>query len=105
MHRSREAKLRKAKITAALLANGGRLLCEVPGCGFDFFARYGDIGRGYAHVHHRRPLSKTDKGGRKTTLKDLAIVCANCHSIIHYGGECRDMKTLIPQNRKRLREQ
>src|SRR5207247_431046 len=80
-HRSREAKLRKAKITAALHANGGRLLCEVPGCGFDFFARYGDIGYGYAHVHHRQPLSKTDKSGRKTTLKDLAILCANCHSM------------------------
>ena len=36
----------------------GHLLCEVPGCGFDFETRYGRIGRGFAHVHHKIPLSR-----------------------------------------------
>jgi len=93
--RSREAKLRTAKLHAALAANGGRLVCEVPECGFDFFERYGKIGEGFAHVHHRQSLSLSGEDGRTNTLDDLAIVCANCHAMIHRGGECRDMRTLI----------
>jgi predicted HNH restriction endonuclease len=101
-HRHREAKLRAAKISAALQANNGRLICEVPRCGFDFAKRYGEIGYGYAHVHHRVPLGKAGRRGHKTTLDDLAIVCANCHAMIHKGGECReDLNTLIPRRRKR----
>jgi hypothetical protein len=96
LHRRREARLRKMKINAARFANDDRLICEVPGCGFDFFERYGEIGSGYAQVHHLRPLAKADKHGQKTRLKDLAVVCANCHSMIHNGGECRSIKTLIP---------
>lgn len=100
-HRRREAKLRNAKINEALAANDGKLECEVPGCEFDFLLHYGQIGYGYAHVHHRIPLSQAKQGGQKTALKDLAIVCANCHSMIHKGGECRDMRTLISRKPKK----
>ena len=96
-HRKREAKLRLAKIAIALKANKGRLVCEVPRCGFDFLLVYGDIGRGYAHVHHLRPLAGMDELGEATSLEDLALVCANCHSMIHNGGHCRDLATLIPE--------
>ncbi|WP_456742210.1 HNH endonuclease [Bradyrhizobium sp. USDA 4469] len=54
------------------------------------------MGRNYAHVHHREPLSKVPKSGKKLTLADLAIVCANCHAMVHIGGACRDLDTLIP---------
>ncbi|MGY4318987.1 HNH endonuclease [Bradyrhizobium sp. JR3.5] len=94
--RRREHKFRAKKIEEALAKNHGRLICEVKGCGFDFFRRYGDIGRHYAHVHHREPLSKAPKSGKKFTLADLAIVCANCHAMVHVGGACRDLDTLIP---------
>lgn len=43
---------------------------------------YGEIGAGFCEVHHLKPLSKTD-GVVETELKDLAIVCSNCHRIIH----------------------
>jgi 5-methylcytosine-specific restriction enzyme A len=95
-HRMREAKLRKLKIEEEMKANGGRLICEVPRCGFDFFRRYGELGRGFAHVHHREKLSLAPATGRKVTLDDLAVVCANCHAMIHAGGGCRDMHDLIP---------
>jgi len=65
-HRTREAKLRDAKLAAALQANGGRLRCEVPGCGFDFFEKYGKIGERFALVHHRESLSLADDEGRTT---------------------------------------
>jgi 5-methylcytosine-specific restriction enzyme A len=67
---------KKRKALAAL----GKLACEV--CGFDFAKFYGDIGEGYAECHHILPLSSTDTT-RRTKLADLAIVCANCHRILH----------------------
>jgi 5-methylcytosine-specific restriction endonuclease McrA len=100
MHRKRESKLRTAKIRQALSANGGRLKCEVPRCGFDFVSKYGELGYAYAQVHHRTPLAKVGKKRKKTTLADLAIVCANCHAMVHLGGECRELANLISRKRK-----
>lgn len=96
-HRFRENRLRHAKIREALLTNKGKLVCEVPRCGFDFEKRYGKVGAGYAQVHHLRLLSSVPKKGIRTKLSDLAIVCANCHAMIHKGGECRPLKDLIPR--------
>lgn len=96
LHRRREAKLRRKKIMASKYENRGALVCEVPNCGFDFKARYGAIGEDFAHVHHLTPLSESAPEGRLASLKDLAIVCANCHAMIHVGGQCRDLHTLIP---------
>lgn len=96
-HRHREGRARREKIDDAIRTSGGRLICEVPGCGFDFFRCYGDLGKGYAHVHHLRPLHKSPKEGRAVKLSDLAIVCANCHAMIHRGGECRELAGLISE--------
>jgi len=50
-------------------------------CGFDFGQQYGPWGRDYAIVHHMSPL---EGGIRKTNpLTDLAVVCGNCHAMIH----------------------
>jgi hypothetical protein len=97
-HRKREAKLRREKIRATL-ATHGRLVCEVPNCGFDFQDRYGPLGFGYAEVHHKVPLADLDAAGTQTRLKDLAVVCANCHRIIHKGSECRPLKGLIKKEK------
>jgi 5-methylcytosine-specific restriction endonuclease McrA len=88
-HRQREQRLRRAKIRAVLRASR-RLKCEVLVCAFDFEETYGSLGREYAHVHHLRPLAAD--GQRRTTLSDMAIVCANCHAMIHRGGACRSLK-------------
>jgi 5-methylcytosine-specific restriction protein A len=96
LHRRREASLRIKKIQAALYENAGVLKCEVPRCGFDFAAHYGTIGKEFAHVHHLKPLSESAPEGRAVALKELAIVCANCHAMIHRGGECRPLADLIP---------
>lgn len=89
----RSKALRDAKIRKVLNATG-RLACEVPGCAFDFRATYGELGRGFAHVHHRRSLAKRDNSSH-TTLDDLAIVCANCHAMLHQWGECRRVEDLV----------
>lgn len=98
-HRRREAFLREAKLAEALQRGNGRLVCEVPGCSFDFGEVYGAVGRGYAQVHHLRPLANLDQP-EETRLGDLAVVCANCHEMIHRGGECRDLATLISSARR-----
>ena len=98
-HRKREARLRRAKIAEVLALNNGLLSCEVPNCGFSFVDRYGEIGRGFAHVHHKTPLSKAPDKGRNVLLSELAVVCPNCHAMIHIGGECRSIETLIPSER------
>jgi 5-methylcytosine-specific restriction endonuclease McrA len=95
-HRQREGRARRAKIKDVLTKNGGRLVCEVENCGFDFKQRYGALGEGYAQVHHLAPLSGSPVGGREIKLKDLVVVCANCHVMIHIGGVCRSLEGLIP---------
>jgi 5-methylcytosine-specific restriction protein A len=53
-------------------------------------------GRGTRSIWQRViPLNKAPKEGRKIFLKDLAIVCANCHAMIHRNGECRPLEGLI----------
>lgn len=95
-HLSRERALRDTKIAVSIAnSSDGRLRCEVPNCGFDFSAVYGVLGDGYAQVHHLRPLAEAD-GPTVTRLSDLVVACANCHAIIHRGGKCHPIETLIP---------
>ncbi|WP_406467977.1 HNH endonuclease [Streptomyces sp. NBC_01594] len=79
-HKSRERDkgLRKRKIDTVLL-QGRRLACEA--CGFDFEATYGPRGAGYIECHHVVPLHEAGEG--RTKLSDLALICANCHRMIH----------------------
>jgi len=79
VHKTRERKRSEEK-KRAVLKETGRLECEA--CGFDFLAVYGERGRGFAECHHKLPLSN---GTRTTYLRDLAIVCANCHRMLHRG--------------------
>lgn len=79
LRRERNSAIVKAK-KAAILRATGKLCCEA--CGFDFKVAYGELGDGFCEVHHLQPLSKAD-GVVKTELGDLAVVCSNCHRIIH----------------------
>lgn len=99
-HRHREQGLRFAKIDRVRGAHpDDRLTCQVPNCGFDFEMVYGELGRGYAEVHHIVALRELDPG-TITTLDDLIVVCSNCHRMIHRGGECRPWATLIEPKRR-----
>jgi 5-methylcytosine-specific restriction protein A len=56
-------------------------VCSI--CGFDFEMKYGEIGKGYIHVHHLTPVSEIGKTYEIDPIKDLRPVCPNCHSMIH----------------------
>lgn len=92
LHRSRErnSTLVKKKKEYAL-KNLGQLQCEV--CDFIYTDIYGKLGEGFIECHHRNPVSKMNPN-QKTTLTDLALVCANCHRILHRGGELLSVEAL-----------
>jgi len=76
--RERNQGLRQRKIRN-VLAHSGSLACEV--CDLDFAQFYGDRGQGYIECHHVDPLHIT--GQRSTRISDLALLCSNCHRMIH----------------------
>jgi 5-methylcytosine-specific restriction protein A len=51
-------------------------------CGFDFAGVYGPRGSNFCEVHHLKPLSDVHSEV-ETRLQDLAIVCSNCHRMLH----------------------
>ena len=58
----------------------GKLTCEV--CGFDFRITYGLLGEDYIECHHVVPVSQLVRGS-KTSVKDIVLLCSNCHRMIH----------------------
>ncbi len=44
---------------------------------------YGEIAKGFIHVHHVNPISEIKENYQLDPVKDLRPVCPNCHSIIH----------------------
>lgn len=83
LHKSRERSPRLIKRKKEqVLGEQGKLACEV--CGFDFEMVYGELGSGFAECHHLIPLVEL-RYGTQTKLSDLAIVCANCHRMVHRG--------------------
>ena len=81
IERERNPKIIKQK-KKRILSETGKLSCEV--CKFDFVSFYGDLGKEFCEVHHKNPLAKVDNE-TQTSLEDLAIVCANCHRMIHHS--------------------
>lgn len=83
LHRTRERNRKLIeKKKAAVLRATGRLACEV--CAFDFGERFGELGQGFIECHHVIPLASAV--ARVTALKDLALVCSNCHRMLHRGN-------------------
>ncbi|KAA9349736.1 MrcB family domain-containing protein [Larkinella humicola] len=66
-------------------------ICQV--CGFDFFKHYGEIGKNYIEAHHLTPLSGL-KGQRLklSPSKDFALLCSNCHRMIHRSEFISDIE-------------
>ncbi|HHT7166514.1 TPA: HNH endonuclease [Bacillus cereus] len=77
-HRERSSSLvKKKKKQIALEKN--KLKCEI--CEFDFFKTYSELGKGGIECHHTIPVSNYKKN-TKTKLKDLVLVCSNCHRML-----------------------
>jgi hypothetical protein len=55
--------------------------CSV--CGFDFGSVYGQLAKGFIHVHHLKPLAKIGAEYTVDPVRDLRPVCPNCHAVLH----------------------
>lgn len=101
LHKSKErnralVKKKKAKV----LKETGKLACEA--CSFDFAETYGTHGEGFIECHHTKPLYTLDAGS-KTKINELALLCANCHRMVHAKRPWLSINTLkstFQQNRK-----
>lgn len=89
-YRERDRGLAKDKKKNAL-NELGKLECEV--CCFDFYKEYGEIGKTFIECHHIIPLHAV-KNETETTLEDLALVCSNCHRMIHSKKEWLSLNEL-----------
>jgi 5-methylcytosine-specific restriction protein A len=75
--------------------------CNV--CKFDFYITYGDLGKGFTHVHHIIPISEIGEYCKLTPEKDLIPVCPNCHSMLHKTSppiNPKDLKDIVVKQRK-----
>lgn len=60
--------------------NNGKLFCEI--CAFDFEQKYGKRGKDYIEAHHKLPIAELTALVH-LTVNDLAMVCSNCHRMLH----------------------
>ena len=84
LHLLRERSSRVVREAKKLHADehNGSMPCEV--CGFDYRNRYGPRGDSFIEAHHRVPLSLLAGNDQaETQVNDLALVCANCHRMLH----------------------
>ena len=68
--------------------------CSCNVCGMNFEQTYGDLGKGFIHVHHLNQLSKIGKQYVVDPIKDLRPVCPNCHAMLHRRSEVISMEAL-----------
>ncbi len=79
LSRERSRKLAERK-KRQVKSKSGILACEV--CGFEFGVLYGAHGHDFIECHHTKPVSAL-RADEVTHLDDLALLCANCHRMIH----------------------
>jgi 5-methylcytosine-specific restriction protein A len=67
--------------------------CEV--CDLNFEQMYGEIGKDFIEAHHLQPVSEV-KGQKllRDPIKDFAVLCSNCHRMIHKTGKPHDVEGL-----------
>jgi len=83
--RERSRKLREKAIEHFSDASGNIGCCI---CGFEFNKAYGEYGKGYIEIHHKKPVYQYEDKDINTVLIDalenLVPVCANCHRMLHH---------------------
>jgi predicted restriction endonuclease len=81
--RKRSNKLRDAALKHYKDKDG--IKCAL--CGFDFEKTYGEIGKDFIEIHHKKPIYQYEDQDQKQFLRDaldnLIPVCSNCHRMLH----------------------
>ncbi len=100
----RDPKLRRACVEY-FVRQDGQLKCQV--CDLDFSQRYGEIGRGFIHIHHKDPLGEGQGEREVDPIRDLVPVCPNCHAMLHKKSgkgayTVKELKKMMEQQRANL---
>lgn len=81
--RERSRKLRSAALKH--FSKDGVISCHI--CGFNFFEKYGELGKGYIEIHHIKPIFQYENQNENIIIKkamdNLIPVCSNCHRMLH----------------------
>jgi len=80
-----------AKAKSIAFEEDPMLRCQV--CGFSFTEKYGEHGHKFIEAHHKQPIAELKQGSR-TRVEDIALVCANCHRMLHYGDKTLSIQEL-----------
>lgn len=100
--KERSQKLRNAAVAANTI--NGRIKCSV--CGFDFEDRYGEIGKGFIEIHHKKPIYQYEQDDTDKVIKDALVnlvpICSNCHRMIHRAKALsfEEFKKIIEERNK-----
>lgn len=89
----------RAARTACIAKFG--LRCVV--CDMSFAERYGEIGRGFIHVHHKKPLAIRRSEYQLRPTIDLVPVCPNCHAMLHTQNpplSINDLQAIYHRNKE-----
>ena len=97
----RDPKLRRACVEY-FVRQDSQLKCQV--CDLDFSQRYGEIGRGFIHIHHVDPLGDGQGERAVDPVRDLVPVCPNCHAMLHKkpgkgAYTVKELKKMMKQQR------
>ncbi|BAX58650.1 hypothetical protein BSFP_014670 [Burkholderia stabilis] len=63
-------------------------------CRFDFQKTYGEMGRGFIHVHHLTDIASIGTEYEVDPHADLRPVCPNCHAMLHTQRPAMDIDEL-----------
>lgn len=74
---------RDSKARVACLRHHG-VSCAV--CGINMESAYGEIARGFIHVHHLVPLALRKSSYVVDPKCDLIPICPNCHAVAHLAN-------------------
>jgi hypothetical protein len=96
LHRTKERNPSVVEIAKRNRLESDPLLrCEI--CDFSFVENYGDLGRGFIEAHHTTPVSQLSEE-IVTKVSDIALVCSNCHRMLHRHRPWRkidELRTLL----------
>jgi len=97
--RKRSGKLREYAIKN-FTDKEGNIICEV--CAFNFVKKYGEHGKGFIEIHHKKPIHQKDIKGASDkiseAIKEVSPLCSNCHRMIHRKKD----KMLTPEELKEM---
>jgi 5-methylcytosine-specific restriction endonuclease McrA len=101
--RERSKKLRE-KAIEFFTDSDGVIKCCI--CGYEFGKTFGDYGKGYIEIHHKKPVYQYDDKDVESVLSEainnLAPVCANCHRMLHHkkGVAFDEIKKIFNDNKE-----